>query len=168
MANTFSDQLTKLLRTSTQQLPQSNEIQGKTVCWRWSITLAAQAAINDVIMLVKLPRAMRVLLGREYHSAMTTGGAAATGEIGTYQVLAGSLTGFDPGAVITTPYYQVATTYDAAGQNQFADTIATGAGQEVSAVVVGTQDGVLVGCKVTVEAFAAAGTYSGFFLGAYA
>src|SRR5262247_1009972 len=151
MATIYGTQIA-LNRTGREMQP--NYHWGKCRIAAWDHTLAAQAAINDVVVVGKLPARARVIFGREFHSAMTTGGAAATGQLGSYAVASDGIT---LGAVVDDDKWQAAVTYDAAGNNDIANTLATFALDEE------TQD-VFIAYKVTVEAFAAAGRLAGFLV----
>ena len=155
MATLYSDQMKKVFGQSTAGIyeqAKGSEVRGKVRTAVFDVTTpAAGGAINDVIALGILPKGARVLNGRVWWEAMSTGAGAATGEIGTYtRDLAGNLT------VDASAAYLAATSMDAAGQADMANT------QALNMLAAGLADERVVGLKVTVEAFAAAKKISGW------
>ena len=106
---------------------------------------------RDVIVLGVLPKGARVLGGREWHTAMSTGAGAATGSIGLHSRDHGNTL-----TLVDVDAYQAATSYDAAGQNDIANT------EALNMLASGLADERVVTATVTVEAWAAAGTYHGY------
>ena len=152
MATVFSTQMTQI--NAGTKLKASERL-GRVRLATWQYTVpAGNQAINDVIILTKLPKSARVITGREFHSAMSTGAGAATVEIGTYtRGQDGTYT------LVDVDLFLAATSVDAAGQTDIANTLALGALDEL------IDDGeIYVGAKVTVEAWAAAGNFEGFLL----
>lgn len=150
MATQLSDQMTKVRATPPQFL-KANEHQGVVYAMHWSFTTpVGGVAINDIVLLGKLPKGARILDGREFHGAMSSGAGAATVEIGTYT---------DDGAdtLIDVDAFLAATSVDAAGQTDLANTLLLGATSELA-------QNVIVGAKATVEAWAAAQTFKGYVL----
>lgn len=175
MATRFSDQAQKLLGAATAGvlssegtpggLSRNNHLQpdenlGRVRILRWSYTVgAAGLAINDVAILGKLPANARVIQGREFHSAMSTGAGAATAEIGTYNETPAGSGVF---VVETVAQFLAATSVDAPGQNEIANTLALGALDILPPA--GPSAEKWVGVKATVEAWAAAGNFEGYLL----
>ena len=150
MAFLNSDQMTSLLAAPPKRV-QPNDLIGRVRIARWSFTVPAGGVpINDVIRLTKIPKGARIVGGREFHSAMSTGAGAATVEIGTYA---------DDGVdtLLDVDAFLAATSVDAAGQTDIANTLVLGALDQLA------QD-VIVGAKATVEAWAAAGSFEGYLL----
>ena len=102
MATVYSDQFTKIRNS---RLLQSNEADGKVRTLRWDFASLPAGNIGDILVCGRLPKGARVLLGREAHSALTSGGGTATGAYGIY-ACAGA-TGLDLGAVIDVDRFQV-------------------------------------------------------------
>jgi hypothetical protein len=141
MATVYSDQMTTV-NTAPKHV-KTNEWQGRVRQMYWTYTVpAGNQAINDLIELVKLPIHARILGGRIAFSAMTTGGAAASVQIGT--------------AADATRYLET-TSVDAVGGADFADTIARNYGEELTVETT-------VIAKVVTEAWAAAGVFKGHIL----
>src|SRR5258705_6291675 len=161
MATIYSDQLT---RSRAGRLNPANQQAGKVRIQMWDFATIPAGNIADVYVLFKLEKDERVILGREFHTALSSGGATATGSIGTYFVGADGLT---LGAVDSAARFLAAITMDAAGQNFFGD---------LQALLPGIRGG--AGCVLydnppvdtfvvivnSVEAFAAAGRLTGWAL----
>ena len=139
MAEHKSDQITNLDAVPVV-LPKANELHGRLRVAYWSFTTpTGGVAINDTIKLVRLPKGARIVHGHYVNEAMTTGAGAATVEIGVSG---------------TAAKYLEATSVDAAGSGDFADTIARNFGDELTAEtdIVAT---------ATVEAWATAKKFNG-------
>lgn len=149
MANTFSDQLTEM-RAGRKVPPGQHGAEGVHV---FTATVpVGNSAIADTITLARFPSGTTLVGGRIWFDAMSTGGAAATGSVGTY--LTTGVGGLDLGAVVAVNNLLVATSMDAAG-------VATLMGTATEKMLQLTTD-VLVVCVVSVEAFLAGQTLSGF------
>lgn len=155
MATLYSDQAKKMFGQSTAGIfeqAKGSEARGKVRTMVWDfIVPAGGAAINDVIVLGVLPKGARVLGGREWHQAMSTGAGAATGQIGIYsRDIANALTVVDDDA------YLAATSFDAAGATDLANT------EALKMLDAGLADERVVAAKVTVEAWAAGAKFVGY------
>jgi len=125
--------------------------QGKFRVIHWLFAALPAGNIGDILVCGKLRKGDRVLGGREVHSALTSGGGTCTNSYGTYAVDAD---GQSVGAVNDVDRFLVATSFEAAGGNFLADTIAHFYGY------VATAD-FYVCCTNSVEANATAGVVSG-------
>ncbi|MGE5537332.1 MAG: hypothetical protein ACM30I_01850 [Gemmatimonas sp.] len=138
-----SDQVTGLDATPPS-LPKANERHGRVRLHYWSFTTGASAgpAVNDTIVVARLPQGARILGGRLANEAMSTGASTAQVTIG----VAGDAA-----------RYLEASSVDAAGGVSFADTPARNFGDEFAAAtdVVATALG---------EAWAAARKFNGYIL----
>jgi hypothetical protein len=125
-------------------VPKANERHGRLRLHYWSYTTAPGGgpAVNDTVVIARLPQGARILGGRVAFEAMSSGGATAQITIG----LAGD------GA-----RYLEANSVDAAGGLSFADTVARNFGDEPAADidVIATALG---------EAWAAAKKLNGYIL----
>jgi len=103
-------------------VPKANERHGRLRLHYWSFTTAAAAgpAINDTVVIVRLPQGARILGGRVANEAMSTGASTAQVSIGV---------GGDAAR------YLEASSVDAAGGLSFADTPARNFGDELAADV---------------------------------
>lgn len=120
-----------------------NEWVGRVRIAYWTFeTPAGGVAINDTIELVKLPDGARILHGRVMFDAMSTGAGVATASIGVSG---------------TAAKYLEASSVDAAGSLDFANTLGRNQGDELvgATTIIAT---------ATVEAWAAAQTFNGYLL----
>lgn len=141
MATYRSVQRTKQMASPPKMLA-PNELKGRArVAWFEYTVPVGNLAINDIVELCELPNGSRILGGEIAWEAMTTGAAAATGEIGT---------------AASSNRYLEATSMDAIGNTLFANTIARNMGDVMTADTV-------IQLKVTVEAWAAGKKIAGWF-----
>ena len=89
MATVYSDGLT-MVRAGRKVAP--NVLGGKARVIEWDFATLPVGNIGDVLVCGKIKKGERVLAGSEFHSALTSGGATATGAYGTYAVGADSKT----------------------------------------------------------------------------
>lgn len=150
MATVYSDELVNLRAGRRQQ---ANVFSGKARVIKWNFASLAAGNVGDVLVCGKIRKNDRVVFGREAHSALTSGGSTATGAYGIYAVT----TNGDLGAVVTVDKFLVATSFEAAGGNLLADTIAHNIGFEADADY-------FLCCTNSVEAFATAGRVTGVML----
>lgn len=148
VATVYSDSWTKV-RAARMVAP--NLLGGSVRAIIWDFASLPAAGIADVYVLGKIYIGDRIIGGFETHSALTTGGGAATGSVGNYAVLAD---GISLGAVIDADEYLAAADWDAAGGVAIAATQALGYG------AIMTSDEFLVIVN-SVEAFATAGVLKG-------
>lgn len=140
MAETKSDQITN----DDARPPVTNPMgtvgaHVRRTYFSWTVPVG-NAAIADTAILAKVPSGARIVGGHAAWEAMTTAGAAATGELGDGT---------------TAAKYLEATDMDAAGSADFADTIARNFGEVLAAELTLT-------LTVSVEAFAAGQTLAGY------
>ena len=125
-------------------VPKANERHGRLRLHYWSFTTAAAGgpAVNDTVVIARLPQGARILGGRAAFEAMSTGAATAQVSIGL---------------AADTARYLEASSVDGAGGLSFADTTARNFGDELAADtdVVATALG---------EAWAAAKAFNGYIL----
>lgn len=138
-----SDQITGLDAVPVI-IPKANERHGRVRLHYWSFTTAAGAgpAINDTVVIARLPQGARILGGRLANEAMSTGAGTAQITIG----LAGDAA-----------RYLEASSVDAAGGLSFADTPLRNFGDELAA-------GVDVVATALGEAWAASKKLNGYIL----
>lgn len=148
MATIYSDQL--VIARAGRRL-QPNERDGKIRALHWDFASLPAGNIADVLVCGKIRKGDRVLGGREAHSALTSGGLVATGSYGTYAIASD---GQSLGAVDVADRFLVATSFEAAGGTNLADTIAHFIGWEATADF-------FLCCVNSVEAFATAGRVTG-------
>lgn len=142
MAVHKSDQITNLDATPRQQI-KTNEWNGRVRVAYWSFaTPAGTVAVNDTIELVKLPKGARILHGRAFWEAMSSGAGDASVQIGVSG---------------TAGKYLGTTSVDAAGSAVFADTVALNSGEELAA------DTTIIATALT-EAWAAGKKFNGYVL----
>ena len=151
MATVYSDGLT-LVRAGKKVAP--NVLGGKLRVIEWNFASLPAGNIGDVLVCGKIRKGERVLSGTEYHSALTSGGAQATGAYGTYAV---NPDGMTLGAAVTTGLYLAAASFEAAGQTGLALTLALGALGEAAADL-------FICLTNTTEAFATAGNVAGYLV----
>ena len=149
MATLFSDELTRLRAGRNYK---SNEMGGKVRILKWDFASLPAGNIGDILCCGILRKDERVLLGREFHSAM---GGTATGAYSTFTLSADKT---NIGAIITAGKYLAAVTFVAAGQNFIASTLAENALAEESSADV------MLCCVNASTAFATAGRVAGFLL----
>jgi hypothetical protein len=101
-------------------VPKANERHGRLRLHYWSFATAAGAgpAVNDTVVIARLPQGARILGGRIANEAMSSGASTAQVSIG----LAGDAA-----------RYLEASSVDAAGGLSFADTVARNFGDELAA-----------------------------------
>lgn len=148
-ATVYSDDWTKV-RAGRRASPNTSGQSARTIFWNFASLPAGNIA--DVLVCGKIYKHDRIIGGLECHTALSSGGGTATGSYGTYAVLADSLS---LGAVDSAAKFLAATSFEAAGSNAIANTIALAFGYEATA------DFFLV-CVNSVEAFATAGQVSGY------
>jgi hypothetical protein len=148
MATIYSDQLVNWRAGRRQQ---ANVFQGKHRVIFWDFASLPAGNIADVLVCGKIRKGERVMMGREAHSALSSGAGTATASYGTYAILAD---GQSLGAADDNDRFLVATSFEAAGATLIADSIAHFLGFEA------TVDVFLV-CVNSVEAFATAGRVTG-------
>ncbi len=151
MATLYSDAITNW-RAGRRQQP--NVFHGKTRVIYWDFASLPAGNVGDVLVCGKIRKGERAIIGREAHSALTSGGSTATGSYGTYSVAAD---GQSLGAVDDADRFLVASSFEAAGGNFLADTIAHFHGYEATADF-------WLCCVNSVEAFATAGRVTGSLL----
>lgn len=160
MATVYSD---NLARTRAGRNNPANFQAGKVRIQVWDFASLPVGNIGDVLVCFKLEKDERLILGREFHSAL---GGTATGAYGTYLV---GTDGVTLGAVDDIDRFLAATTHVAAGQNNIADLQALGIGINSTAVAQGVlydnqSVDVLVCCTNAGSAFATAGRITGWAL----
>ena len=144
MATLYSDQMTARTAVPPRRVKPS-EGYARMRCIRWTFTTpTATVAINDNVQLVEIPAGAVFLDGYCAWTAMSSGGAAASLQIG----ITGNLT-----------KYLGTTSVDAAGSTSFGNTIALNFMEQLTDNVAGPT--VLLATAVT-EAWAAAQTFKGF------
>lgn len=170
MATVFSDQLTKV--RAGRNLP-PNQNAGKVRIAVWDFASLPVGNLGDVLVCFKLEKDERVILGREFHSALSSGAGTATGSYGTHSV---GVDGVSLGAADSAARFLAATSFEAAGQNGLADLQALGIGLDGgaggvlfasngnAAVAAGTGQDFFVTITNSGEAFATAGRISGWAL----
>ena len=118
MANHKSVQITKLDAVPAERL-ETHELGGRVRPAYFEFTVpVGNAAIADTVELCELPAGARILGGHFAAEAMSSGGAAASMQLGD---------GSDPDRFLGT------TSIDAAAEGAFAHTIALGYGQRLAA-----------------------------------
>jgi hypothetical protein len=141
---TFKSDQIAALDAVPPAVPKANERHGRLRLHYWSFTTASGGgpAVNDTVIIARLPRGARLLGGRAAAEAMSSGG-------GTAQVSLG-LTG-------DAARYLEASSVDAAAGLSFADTVARNFGDELAADtdVIATALG---------EAWAGAKKFNGYIL----
>lgn len=170
MATVFSDQLTTQRNGRNIN---SNLMGGKIRIAVWDFASLPAGNLADVLVCFKLEKDERLILGREFHSALSSGAGTATGSYGTHSVGAD---GQSLGAVDSAARFLAATSWEAAGQNFIADLQALGIGigggaggvlfapSGNAAVAAGTGQDFWVTITNSGEAFATAGRISGWAL----
>jgi hypothetical protein len=170
MATIYSSEMT-LLRQN-RPVP-STRYGGKlrSICWDFPSLPAGN--VGDVLVCGVLRQHERVLIGREYHSALSSGGGTATGSYGSYRASGYHATGQpELGAVDDVDRFLAATSFEAAGQNFIADQQAAPQGVGVGPMFdvpalshTASQGNYLFLCLTnSVEAFATGGRVSGFVI----
>jgi predicted NBD/HSP70 family sugar kinase len=141
---TFKSDQIAVLDAVPASLPKANERHGRLRLHYWSFVTATGGgpAVNDTVVIARLPRGARILGGRAVAEAMSSGGATAQVSIGL---------------VADAARYLEASSVDAAAGLSFADTVARNFGEELSAVtdIVATALG---------EAWAGAKKFNGYIL----
>ena len=155
--NVYSDDMVKV-RAGRRVAP--NVFGGKTRIIAWDFASLAANTAADIFVCGKLYKGDKVIVGAEFHSALTSGGSTATGSYGTYTVQGDGVT---PLAVDDVDRYLVATSFEAAGQNDLASLQASTQGVGVGPLHEAASD-LLLACTNSVEAFATAGRISGWML----
>lgn len=148
MATVYDDNLTKN-RAGRSTGPNAHGGRQRGLYWEF-LSLPA-GNVGDVLVCGKMFKGERFVGGLERHSALTSGGAAATASIGNYSVASDGIT---LGALIDIDEYLAAADWDAAGGSAFGATHALQFGQ------VFTTDEFLCITNTT-EAFATAGVSKG-------
>ena len=148
MATLYSDYLANW-RLGRRQAP--NVFHGKMRVVHWLFAALPAGNIADVLVCGKMRKGERATGGREVHSALSSGGGTCTNSYGIYAVDAD---GQSVGAVSDVDRFLVATSFEAAGGNPIADTIAHFYGYEATADF-------FICCTNSVEANATAGVVSG-------
>ncbi len=151
MANLYSDEFTKV-RAGRRVAP--SIFGGKTRIIKWDFASLPAGAIGDILTLGKIYKDDMVVLGREFHSALTSGASTATGAYGTYTIKTDGLT---PNAVDDVDRFLVATSFEAAGEAFIAETLTH------NALFTATVD-LILACTNSVELFATAGRAAGWLL----
>ena len=142
MAEFLSDQVTKLDASPREQLS-TNELGGRVRQAFFNFVVpAGNAAISDTIVLQEVPAGARILGGKIAFEAMSTGAGAASVQLGD---------GTDATKYLGT------TSVDAAGEADFANTVALNYGEKL------TQKLRLTATVVT-EAWAAGQRFTGHVL----
>lgn len=156
MATVYSDEMVKVRAGRNLQ---SNQYQGKVRFIQWDFASLPAGNIGDVLVCGKIRKNEKVIHGFEFHTALTSGGATATGSYGTYLVGADGVT---LGAVDNATRFLAATSMDGAGQTALNElqSIAVGTGPLFEA----TSTDLFLVCVNSVEAFATAGRVSGWLL----
>lgn len=116
MANQKSDQITDLETVPIVKVA-AQDATGRVRHIRFSKTLTSNLAIGETLELCKVPRGARIIGGHAAWEAMTTGAGAATMELGDGT---------------TANKYLEATSVDAAGASDFADTLGRNYGELVA------------------------------------
>lgn len=155
MATIYSDQMVKI-RAGRSLNPTDSA--GKLRIEVWDFASLAAGTLADVLVCFKLYKDERILFGREFHSALTSGAGTATGSYGTYAV---GTDGITLGAVDDVDRYLTPTSFEAAGQNDIASLQAAPQGVGTGPLHVAASD-LFVCCTNTGEAFATAGRISGY------
>lgn len=157
MANIYGDEWTKI-RAGRRVEPTSSIAKGRILKGDYASLPAGN--IGDVIVFGKIYKGDMVVMGREFHSALSSAGGTATGSFGTYTVQSDGLT---PNAVDDVDRYLVATSLESAGQNDLASLQGSTQGVGTGPLHVATADLLFV-CVNSVEAFATAGRLSAWLL----
>jgi hypothetical protein len=141
---TFKSDQIAALDAAPPVVPKANERHGRLRLHYWSFTTAAGGgpAVNDTVVVARLPRGARILGGRAAAEAMSSGAGTAQVSIG----LAGDAA-----------RYLETSSVDTAGGLSFADTVARNFGDELAADadVVATVSG---------EAWAASKKFDGYIV----
>jgi hypothetical protein len=120
-----------------------NEMGGRVRVAYWEYVVpTGNIAVNDTIDLVTLPKGARILGGKSFNEAMTTAGGTA---------------GYSIGIVGTVAKYGLTIDVDAAGSDDFANTIALNFGELLTVQTT-------IIAKVTGEAWVAAAKFYGYIL----
>ena len=157
VANVYSDEWTKV-RGGRRVAPYV--FGGKPRIIKWDFASLAANTVADIFVLGKIYKDDMVIMGREFHSALTSAGGTASGSYGTYTVQSDGLT---PLAVNDVDRYLAATSHESAGQNDLATLQGSTQGVGTGPLHVATAD-LLLMCVNSGEAFATAGRLSGWML----
>jgi len=155
--NVYSDEWTKV-RAGRRLAPYVYGGKPRIIKWDFASLSANTAA--DIFVCGMIKKDDMVIVGKEFHKALTSGGSTATGSYGTYTV---SNDGLTPLAIDDVDRYLVATSFESAGQNDLATLQASTQGVGTGPLHVATANLLLV-CVNSVEAFATAGRISGWML----
>jgi hypothetical protein len=148
MATVYGDDWTKV-RAGRRFNP--NSAGGRQRALYWEFASLPAGNIGDVLVCGKMYKGERFVGGLERHSALSSGGGAATGAVGTYAVADDGIT---LGAIIDVDEYLAAADWDAAAGSVLGATVALSFG------LVSTADQFLCITNTT-EAFATAGISMG-------
>jgi len=155
--NVYSDEWTKI-RAGRHVAPYIYG--GKARVLKWDFASLAAGALGDILVCGKIRQGDMIVMGREFHSALSADTAASTGSYGTYTIQADGLT---PLAVDDVDRYLTATDLDVAGENALASLQASPQGVGTGPLHVATAD-LLLALTNSVEVFATAGRVSGWML----
>lgn len=156
-ATVYGDDWTKV-RAGRRVAPNVFGSKPRIIIWDFASLPAGN--IGDVLVCGKLYKGDKVVQGREFHSALSSGAGAATNSIGTYTIKAD---GLSLNAVNDVDGFLAATDMDAAGQNDIASLQGGTQGVGVGPLLVPTVD-LLICYTNSVEANATAGRVSGWLL----
>lgn len=139
MANVYSVEYSKLVATPPKKLA-TTELGGRLRIGSWKYVVpAGNQAINDLIFCTRIPAGSRLISGRAVWEAMSTGGAAASVQIGDGT---------------TANRFLDTTSVDAAGNSSFLDQIVL---DNLADITVDTD----IIAKVLTEAWAATKKFYG-------